>query len=788
MELDLERVLQSRQEESGSHPNGRRLPEARPAKSGEWSEPARRVLNERYLIKRHGTVVETPDEMCWRVARAIASVEAKWGTEETVRSYEEAFYDVLVARKFMPNSPTLMNAGTGNGLQYSACYVLPVGDSIPEIFDTLKNAAIIHQSGGGTGFAFSRVRRKDSIVSRSGGRASGPVSFLRVYNAATEAVKQGGTRRGANMGILRVDHPDILEFINCKNDGGITNFNISVAITDAFMDALRADDYYDLADPHSLEVTNRLRARDVWEKIIDSAWRTGDPGLVFIDRINHSPANPTPEVGQIEATNPCGEQPLLPNEACNLGSLNVARLVVEQDGRKEIDWSELERVARLSVRFLDDVIEANPYPLPEIDAMVKANRRIGLGIMGWADLLFLLEIPYDSEEAIELADRIWSVVERAGHEQSHELAEVRGPFPNWERSIYRDGPALRNSTVTTIAPTGTISIIADASSGIEPIFALAFQHKVEDRKLTFMNPIFLEAAKRRGIDSEDLLDRVSAQGSVHDVDGVPEDMQRVFATSHEIESEWHVRMQAAFQRHTDNGVSKTINLPNSASRKDVEQAYNLAWDLGCLGITVFRDGCKGAQVLNVGIDEKKQASPAEVVEERVTQAPLPGLPTIRARPKRVTGDTHRIATPVGTAFVTVNMDEQGEPLEAFVNIGRAGSDVKGFAEALGRLISLVLRTPSPLTQREKLSEIIDQLAGIGGSRSLGFGAQRVLSLPDALAQVLETYAEDVEEQVERRGTLTKVSLKGDICPSCGWATFVHEEGCKKCHSCGHSEC
>jgi ribonucleoside-diphosphate reductase alpha chain len=787
MELDVQSVVSAPERANGHDVTRGGWQQRRPERSGEWSESAIRVLNERYLVKQDGQVVETPDEMCWRVACAIADAEARWGSAGTVRECAEAYYDVLVDRKFMPNSPTLMNAGTGNGLQYSACYVLPVGDSIPEIFDSLKNAAIIHQSGGGTGFAFSRIRRKDSLVSRSGGRASGPVSFLRVYNAATEAVKQGGTRRGANMGILRVDHPDILEFVNCKNDGGITNFNISVAVIAAFMDALRRDDFYDLVDPHTHEITNRLPAREVWNAIIDSAWRTGDPGLIFIDRINDSPANPTPEVGLIEATNPCGEQPLLPNEACNLGSLNVAKFVVDRDGNKEMDWPELERVTKLCVRFLDDVIEANPYPLPEIDAMVKANRRIGLGIMGWADLLFLLEIPYDSDEAIELADRLWGFVERAGHEESQKLAEVRGPFPNWRRSVYRDGPPLRNSTVTTIAPTGTISIIADASSGIEPIFALAFQHKVEDRKLTFINPIFVEVAKSRGIYSEELMDRVSAQGSVHSVAGVPEDVQRVFVTSHEIAPEWHVRTQAAFQRYTDNGVSKTINLPNSASRSEVEDAYNLAWDLGCLGITVFRDGCKGAQVLNIGLDEQNEQGEQATVE-RATQAALPGLPAIKPRPRKLAGETHRVATPVGTAYVTVNVDERGEPLEAFVNIGSSGSDLTAVAEALGRLISLVLRTPSPLTQREKIAEIVDQLAGIGGSRSLGFGAQRVLSLPDALAQVLDTYTEKIEEQVELTGTLPELSVKGDICPSCGWAAFVHEEGCKKCHFCGHSEC
>ncbi|MGH2443919.1 MAG: adenosylcobalamin-dependent ribonucleoside-diphosphate reductase, partial [Chloroflexota bacterium] len=671
------------------------------------------------------------------------------------------------------------------------CYVLPVGDSIPDIFDTLKNAAIIHQSGGGTGFAFSRVRRKNSLVARSGGRASGPVSFLRVYNAATEAVKQGGTRRGANMGILSVDHPDVLEFIQCKNDGGITNFNISVGITDRFMEARRDDDFYDLVDPHSKEVTDRLRAREVWNLIIESAWRTGDPGLVFIDRINASPANPTPEIGLIEATNPCGEQPLLPNEACNLGSLNVARFVVESDGSKALDWDELERVVRLSARFLDDVIEVNPYPLPEINEVVKSNRRIGLGIMGWADLLFELAIPYDSEQAVQFGEHLWSFVKRVSHEASQELARERGPFPNWDRSIYRNGPPMRNSTVTTIAPTGTISIIADASSGIEPIFALAFEHRVDDRKLTFVNPFFQSAAKAGGFDSPEVMEQVSAHGSVHGVAGIPEDVQRVFVTAHEVAPEWHVRTQAAFQRHTDNGVSKTINLPNGASTGDVENAYELAWNLGCLGITVFRDGSKGAQVLNMGVDTKKTApaGPAPAAE-RNAQTPLPGMAAIEPRPRKVSGETHRVATPLGTAYVTVNVNDRGDPLEVFVNIGSSGSDVMAFAEALGRLVSLNLRTPSTLTPREKMIEIVDQLKGIGGSRSVGFGAQRVLSVPDALAQVLMEYAEIAVASGPGPDNvpLHSIRAQGDICPTCGCAALAHEEGCKKCHVCGYSEC
>src|SRR5947209_7303594 len=597
------------------------LSETRPAKVGKWTEPALRVLRERYLTRQGGEVVETPEEMCWRVALTIARGEARYGrSEAAVREIAEAFYDIMIEGNFLPNSPTLMNAGKGNGLQYSACYVLPVGDSMEEIFDSVKAAAIIHKSGGGTGFAFSRLRPKDDIVSSTGGRASGPVSFLRVFNGATEAVKQGGTRRGANMGILKVDHPDILEFIDCKLDGGITNFNISVAATDTFMEALSRGEEYDLVNPHTRKVVGRLSAREVFDRMVSAAWRTGDPGMVFIDRINASPANPTPDLGQVEATNPCGEQPLLPNEACNLGSLNVSKFARRgEDGDWSIDWDEMERVVRLAVRFLDDVIEMNPYPLPEIDATVKSNRRIGLGLMGWADLLFTMGIPYDSPGAIDLADRLMAFVKEKSHDQSAKLGEERGPFPNWSLSIYANDRPLRNSTVTTIAPTGTISMIAGCSSGIEPIFALAFEHRVRqpdgERVLTFVNETFERIAKERGFYSDALMREIAKRGSLDGIPGVPEDAARIFKTSHEINHEWHVRHQAAFQRYTDNGVSKTINLPNSASEEDVARAYLLAWELGCLGITVFRDGCKGEQVLNVGIGTKENvpsAAPAVI--------------------------------------------------------------------------------------------------------------------------------------------------------------------------------
>ncbi len=741
-----------------------------------------RVLRERYLARRNGEVAETPEEMCWRVALTVARAEERFGRSAAgVGEVAAAFYDMMVEGQFLPNSPTLMNAGKDNQLQYSACYVLPVGDSMGEIFDSVKSAAIIHQSGGGTGFAFSRLRPKNDTVRSTGGRASGPVSFLRVFNAATEAVKQGGTRRGANMGVLRVDHPDILEFIECKLDGGITNFNISVAITDAFMAALEAGLDYDLVNPRTGLSVGRLSAREVFDRIVHAAWRTGDPGLVFIDRINASPANPTPEAGLIEATNPCGEQPLLPNEACNLGSLNVSRFAHLRDGRWTVDWDEMERVVRLAVRFLDDVIEVNPYPLPEIDLTVKANRRIGLGIMGWADLLFALEIPYDSQEALDLAERLMAFVADKSHDQSARLAEERGPFPNFSRSIYRAGRPLRNSTVTTIAPTGTISMIAGCSSGIEPVFALAFEHRVKgidgERVLPFVCQSFERLGRERGFHSDALMSEVARRGSLHGIPGVPEEARAVFKTAHEIHWSWHVRHQVAFQKHTDNGVSKTINLPAEAATTDVAEAYLLAWREGCLGITVFRDGCKGGQVLNIGVAAEEDDG---ALDERV----------VKPRPHSLSGATYRMETPIGTAFITVNETPGGDPFEVFVQVGKAGSDTMAVAEALGRLISLVLRLPSPLSAQRRLEEVINQLSLIGGGQPTGFGAAKILSLPDALARTLGEHiglGRRQEPDAEAAAPAARRRV-GDLCKECGQATLVYEEGCKKCLSCGFNEC
>jgi ribonucleoside-diphosphate reductase alpha chain len=766
------------------------LSETRPSKVGKWTEPALRVLRERYLTRKDGEVVETPEEMCWRVALSIAAGEARYGrSPAAVREIAEAFYEIMTDNSFLPNSPTLMNAGKGNGLQYSACYVLPVGDSMEEIFDSVKAAAIIHKSGGGTGFAFSRLRPKDDLVKSTGGRASGPVSFLRVFNGATEAVKQGGTRRGANMGILKVDHPDVLEFIECKLDGGITNFNISVAVTDAFMDALEKGEEYDLVNPHTGKTTERLWAREVFDRIVRAAWRSGDPGMVFIDRINRSPANPTPEIGMIEATNPCGEQPLLPNEACNLGSLNVSRFGRRaEDGAWTIDWDEMERVVRLAVRFLDDVIEMNPYPLPEIDATVKANRRVGLGIMGWADLLFTLGIPYDSDEAVELGTRLMAFVNEKAHDQSAKLAEERGPFPNWSHSIYKHGRPLRNSTVTTIAPTGTISMIAGCSSGVEPIFALAFEHRVKqsdgERVLTFVNETFERISRERAFFSDALMAEIARRGTLHGIPGVPEEAARVFRTAHDIGFEWHVRHQAAFQKSTDNGVSKTINLPNEASEADVARAYQLAWELGCLGITVFRDGCKGEQVLNIGVGAKKD-KPEAAAAPAVPAGPI----VIKPRPHSLAGNTYRIGTPIGTAFITVNRTPDGEPFEVFLQVGKGGSDTMAVAEALGRLISLILRMPSPLTAQRRLEEVISQLSRIGGAQPMGFGPSKILSLPDAIARTLAENIGQVKSP-EDAAQLPVAGRKsvGDLCKECGQATFIYEEGCKKCLSCGFNEC
>ncbi len=776
----------------------------RPALKGQWSKSAVRVLRERYLWKKDGQFLEDEDGLCWRVATAVAQAEANYGGDV----YETAarFYEVLVTGKFLANSPTLMNAGKDNGLQLSACFVLPVEDTIEGIFDAVKYAAIIHKSGGGTGFSFSRLRPEGSTVGTSQGVASGPVSFMRIFDAATEQVKQGGTRRGANMGILRVDHPDVEKFITCKLDGGVTNFNISVAATDTFMRAVKEDTEYDLVEPHSGEIVGRKRAREVWEQIVDAAWRSGDPGFVFIDRANNSKSNPTPAIELLEATNPCGEQWLGPYDACNLGSINLAATTKRVGERVFLDWEELERVTRLTVRFLDDVIDVNPLPLPQIQEKVRANRRIGLGVMGWADLLFLLGIPYDSDEALKLGEEIMAKIDEWGWSASRNLATERGPFPNFPESIYASDAPVRNGTVTTVAPTGSISILADCSSGIEPIFALAFQHRVkqgkEYRVLTFVNPIFKAEMERRGLWSEELERHLIATGSVRGAPGVPEEIQRVYVTAQEIKPEWHVRQQAAWQKYVDNSISKTVNLPNEATRADIAEAYMSAYDTGCKGITVFRDGCKSEQVLNIGVKEQKaEAAPAPVpaVAPAASGSGTPTaatLATIKPRPDLVQGYTRKLTAPEGKVYITINSDDEG-PLEVFATIGRAGSDIEAMADGMGRLISLTLRLPSTLSQGERAKAVAEQLRGIGGSRSVGFGPAQVRSLPDAIGKAIAMHFGEAVTNGHAAPAVGSTSAtvadkapqpSGNLCPQCGSAAFVLEEGCKKCHACGYSEC
>jgi len=776
---------------------------------GNWSEQAVKVLEERYLWRDDdGKIIETPNELVWRVAWAIASAEARWGRERKgVILQARKFYELMASLKFLPNSPTLMNAGKDNGLQYSACFVLPVDDSLEGIFDAIKYQAKIHQSGGGTGFSFSRLRPKGSMVKASRGVASGPVSFMKVFNEATQQIKQGGTRRGANMGILRVDHPDIREFITCKLDGGMSNFNISVAATDEFMRALEKDKKYDLIDPRTGKVAGQEKARDIFDLICDCAWKSGDPGMMFIDKMNEGSANPVPSLGPVESTNPCGEQPLYPFDVCNLGSLFLQNFVVETKDGFELDWEGLKRAVAESVRFLDDVIEVNPFPLEEIWKVARSIRRIGLGIGGFADLLYYLRVPYDSDEAVELAEKIMTLITEEGHKASQDLAKERGEFPLWKESIYKDREPIRNATVTTIAPTGSIGILADGSGGIEPVFALAYKHQVKDeslnRELFFTDPAFRRVAKKNGFWSPGLASKVAETGSVAGLAEVPEKWQRVFVTSHEIEPSWHVKMQASWQKKTDNAVSKTINLPNGATVDEVAKAYLLSYKLGCLGITVYRDGSKEWQVLNVGT--KGEVEISGITEEEVGEEKMAGMAAeMRIRPKKLAGSTYEVKTPVGTAFVTINADELGNPFEVFINIGRAGSHVLADAEAIGRLISLSLRVPSMLPAITVAETIVDQLSGIGGTESVGFGNGRVRSLADGVAKVLREYLANVfangptkesplmeKNKVEEGGqqeALPLLAKRRDLCPECGQPTLVLEEGCSKCYSCGASKC
>ena len=575
------------------------------------SENAVRVLQRRYLRKDgKGKVIESPEQMFKRVAHHISRAEKKYNHASSMDKVEETFYKMMTEFRFLPNSPTLMNAGRRLG-QLAACFVLPVEDSMEGIFDALKNAALIHKSGGGTGFSFSRLRPKKSRVGTTGGVASGPISFMKIFNTATEQVKQGGTRRGANMAILRVDHPDIMEFIYCKRDNKqLNNFNISVGITNTFMEAVKEEKNYDLIDPRDQRKTGELNAAQVYQALVEQAWKNGDPGVLFMERTNQD--NPTPSLGEIESTNPCGEQPLLPMEACNLGSINLAKFVKVNGKPPSIDYEGLKEIVWLCVRFLDNVIDMSKYPLPEITKMVKANRKIGLGVMGFADMLYQMQIPYNSESALELAEEIMQFIQAESHEASRSLASERGVFENYDKSIFKDNEncRYRNATTTTIAPTGTLSIIAGCSSGIEPLFALSFvRHVMDNDQLLEVNPYFQKVADERDFYSRELMDTIAKTGSIRNIEEIPEDVREIFVTAHDVTPEWHIRMQAAFQKYTDNAVSKTVNLPRDATVEDVKKVYNLAYELGCKGVTIYRDGSKENQVLSFD-DKGKESQPS----------------------------------------------------------------------------------------------------------------------------------------------------------------------------------
>ena len=749
-----------------------------------FSSNALVVLQKRYFRKNaKGEVTENAKEFLERVAGAISSVERRYGADKkTVSKLKEDFFEMMANLEFMPNSPTLMNAGKELG-QLSACFVIPIDDSMDSIFDAIKATALVHKTGGGTGFSFSRLRPKNSVVKTTGGVASGPVSFMKVFDSATQAVKQGGTRRGANMGILRVDHPDILEFIKCKEkEGEISNFNISIALTNEFMDKVAKNENYYLIDPHDGQRVEKLNAAQVFDLIASYAHKNGEPGIVFIDKINET--NPTPNLGQVESTNPCGEQPLLPFESCNLGSINFAKMAKKSNDTFEIDWEKIERTTRLAVRFLDNVIDANKFPLPQIKENTLKTRKIGLGVMGWASLLGFLGIPYDSEEAIELARKVMKFIYNKAKEESVKLAKERGVFPAWKGSIWdKRGVKIRNATLTTVAPTGTISIIAGpTSSGIEPCFALCyFRNVLDGAKLLEVEPSFEHVAKREGFYSEELMKRIAEGQSIQDMKEVPDKVKRVFKTAMEITPFWHIKMQGAFQESTDNAVSKTINLPNSASVQDVKESYSLSYRLNCKGITVYRDGSRSIQVLTV--DNKKEEKKTD--NSQIVTYPKP-------RPEVIIGTTTKVTTGCGNLYITINQDEEGNFFEIFTQMGKAGGCAASQLEAVGRLVSLALRGGIDI------KVIVEQLKGIRCPSPSWANGKKIFSCADAIARVLEKRGIDqknvvkVETAVKSKEAVVakkRSSFKNivGVCPDCG-AALRHQEGCVLCDACGYSKC
>ena len=805
------------------------------------------VLERRYLVKDdQGRPVERPEDLFWRVARTIAEPDRAYGaSDKAVEGIAETFFELMATRAWMPNSPTLMNAGRPLG-QLSACFVLPVDDALSNgqsgIYDTLRAMALVHQSGGGTGFSFSRLRPKNDVVRSTMGVASGPVSFMKLYDASTDVVKQGGTRRGANMGILRVDHPDVLEFIGCKNDlTQVTNFNISVAVTDAFMKAVEDGTSYDLIHPRTGAVVGQLDARAVFRKIVHGAWKTGEPGVYFLDRANYY--NPVPHLGSYEATNPCGEQPLLPYDVCNLGSINLGLFV--KDGA--VDWDRLRTVVHLCTHFLVNVIDANKYPLDEIDRLAKRIRRIGLGVMGWADLLVRLGIPYNSDEGVALGRKVMDFLDEEAKAASEKLAEQRGVFAEWERSIWGPdttcarGPSgervrpmrrLRNCNLTTVAPTGTISILAGCSSGIEPLFAVAFMRNQAGVLMPDVNEDFVGIAKQEGWYSDALMQQIAEAGHIH-FDAVPAKWQRVFVTAHDVTPEWHIQMQAAFQEFTDSAISKTCNFANDATEEYVEKIYRYAYQLGCKGVTVYRDGAREMQVLSTGSTAKKvqeqatasgtsaSAGPGALAEamgriaeleaelartrDKLHDAEAENLQrrAKRSRPDLLKGATRRVETPLGTMYVNITEDDKGQPFEVFISLGKAGGALMADVEAIGRLISLALRSGIPMR------EVYRQLRGISSDRVVGLGPNKVLSVPDAIGIAIEKWMQEKQgiQQDLLGGTVVPAPVRASIvtadgtagerageaqtfigaCPDCG-SQLAFIEGCAKCHVCGFSEC
>ena len=792
----------------------------------ELADNARTVLMKRYVRRRpDGEPGETVDEMFWRVAYHVAAPELEFDGDHLALA--EQFYELLTSKRFFPNSPTFTGAGTPLG-QLAACFVLPISDDMGRdsagIFQTLRDAALIQQTGGGNGFSFSGLRHKGSLVKSSAGMATGPVGFLRVYDKAFGEIAQGGTRRGANMAVLRVDHPDIRDFITCKVDENqITNFNISVGVTDVFMEAVRDDTTYDLIAPHSDEPIETVPAREIFDMMVRHAHHNGEPGILFLDSANRN--NPVPHLYELEATNPCGEQWLGPYENCCLGSINLAQHCGPSGA---VDWDQLEQSIVLSTRFLDNVVSANAYvpAVPQLREAANRARRIGLGIMGLGDLMYNVGVRYGSEEAQEFSAQVMEFLRYHSMKTSIELARARGPFEAIEGSIYdpadlRWSPptalspyqrhfgrpdldwtdissgierhGIRNAAQTTIAPTGTIATVAGCEGyGCEPVFALAYVRHVDDNGtdllLTYASPLFEQALQEAGADDEArqrIVEQVMEEGTCQHVEQVPEHVRHTFVVSQDITADEHVRMQAAMQAFVDNSLSKTCNFPEDAEVDDVAQAYLQAWELGCRGLTVYVTGSRQKVVLETQSTAKKQVSSDDEFTTSQLQMWMPGK---KPRPRRLEGATFSMETPVGKAFITINQNGGDQPFEVFITTAKAGSETAAVSEAIGRLISYILRLASPVMPRDRLAEAVRQLSGIGGGRPTGFGADRVLSLPDGVARGLANYLGETEEQFEAAESEMIPMVIGDLCPDCGAASMVNEEGCRKCYSCGFSEC